>query len=348
MPPENNQKVTPLLCERDVDLVSCNTFAVHAKAKQLWRIESRRDLEAWHQQHTASAFTVLGGGSNVVLAGDVLEPLLLMRIPGRHIEQLNGDEALISAGAGENWHEFVEWTLQQGWNGLENLALIPGTVGASPIQNIGAYGVEMCQRFHALEAFDSCTGCWLTLTAADCNFGYRQSLFKEPEGQRYIITRVTFRLSRKPSLVLDYGDLRNLLTQKGINQPTPLEVCEAVQTIRRQKLPDPAIEPNAGSFFKNPIIDGENFQRFIAQHPNAVYYALPDGHYKLAAGWLIDSRGWKGKQIGPVTVNQRQALVLINHGGNGKDILAAATLIATDIYRYFGITIEMEPRIIGS
>lgn len=348
MPPDNPIDLTPPPCESDVDLLSYNTFAVQAKAKQCWRIESRDALEAWYRQHVASPYIVLGGGSNIVLAGDIADPLLLIRIPGRHIERLNDDEALITAGAGENWHEFVVWTLAQGWCGLENLALIPGTVGASPIQNIGAYGVEMCQFFHTLEAFDMQAGQWITLTASDCHFGYRHSLFKEAQGQRYIVVSVTFKLSRKPALMLDYGDLRNVLEKKGIRQPTAMDVCKAVQDIRRQKLPDPSTEPNAGSFFKNPIIDAESFQHFIEHHPNAVYYTMPDGQYKLAAGWLIDSRGWKGRQLGPVTVNHRQALVLINHGGTGKDILAAAASIADDIRRYFGITIEMEPRVIGA
>lgn len=347
MPPENHLAITSPLCETDIDLLTCNTFAVQAKAKQCWRIESREALEAWHRQYPASPYIVLGGGSNIVLAGDIVEPLLLMRIPGRHIEPLNETEALITAGAGENWHDFVVWTLTQGWCGLENLALIPGTVGASPIQNIGAYGVEMCQHFHALDAFDTQEGRWVTLTAAECQFGYRHSLFKEAQGQRYIIVSVTFILSRKPALVLDYGDLRAVLEKKGIHQPSAMDVCNAVQEIRRQKLPDPAVEPNAGSFFKNPIIDAASFKHFIEQHPKAVYYTMPDGRYKLAAGWLIDSRGWKGRQLGPVVVNHRQALVLINHGGTGKDILAAATCIADDIRRYFGIAIEMEPRVIG-
>lgn len=348
MPPENHITITPPLCEKDVELLSYNTLAVRATAKQCWHIESRDALEAWYQQHPASPYIVLGGGSNVVLAGDIVEPLLLMRIPGRRIEILNDNEALITAGAGENWHDFVVWTLTQGWCGLENLALIPGTVGASPIQNIGAYGVEMCQLFQALDAFDTQSGQWVTLTAADCHFGYRHSLFKEAEGQRYIIVSVSFKLSRKPALVLDYGDLRNVLEKKGVHQPTAMDVCEAVQAIRRQKLPDPSIEPNAGSFFKNPIISASGFKHFIEQHPKAVYYTMHDGQYKLAAGWLIDSRGWKGRQIGPVTVNHRQALVLINHGGTGKDILAAAARIADDIQRYFGVIIEMEPRVIGA
>lgn len=338
----------PPVCQHDVDLTRYNTFAVHAHARQLWALESRGDVEAWCRQHPSSPFVVLGGGSNVVLAGDIEEPLLLNRIRGRQIEPLNDDEALVTAGAGEYWHEFVLWTLAHGLFGLENLALIPGTVGASPIQNIGAYGVEMCQHFHSLDAYDVRSASWVTLNAQQCNFGYRHSLFKEPGGERYIVTDVTFRLSRKPAPVLDYGDLRKQLSQCGITDPTPLDVCEAVQSIRRQKLPDPAVEPNAGSFFKNPVLDADAYQRFSVCHPDAVHFTQADGRVKLAAGWLIDSLGWKGKAFGPVMVNQRQALVLINKGGTGKEILAAAKVIADDVYRHFGVMIEMEPRVIGA
>lgn len=337
----------PPTCQRNVDLFAYNTLAVHASAQQLWVIDTRTSLLEWYQQHQGASFLVLGGGSNIVFAGDVETPVLLNRISGRKIEQVNTIEALITAGAGENWHEFVVWTIQNGWFGLENLALIPGTVGASPIQNIGAYGVEMCQRFQSLEALDTDTGQWITLTAEDCHFGYRHSLFKEAGGGRYIVSSVTFRLSAKPALVLDYGDIRHLLKDRELTDPTPMDVCEAVQYIRRQKLPDPAVEPNAGSFFKNPVLDEKAFALFIAAHPDAIYYALSDGRYKLAAGWLIDKLGWKGKQLGPVTVNQRQALVLINQGGTGMDIIKAAQTIARDVYGHFGVVIEMEPRVVG-
>lgn len=337
----------PLQLIKNCDLFAFNTFAVHARARQMCVIETLTDLSAWHQQCPGAPFVVIGGGSNIVLAGDVGETVLLNRISGRKVEPLNNDEALVSGGAGENWHEFVLWTLSQGLFGLENLALIPGTVGASPIQNIGAYGVEICQRFHSLEAFDVRTGTVVVLKEDDCHFGYRHSVFKEPEGARYIVTQVTFRLSRQPALVLDYGDIRRKLEECGVSDPSPMDVCEAVQAIRREKLPDPSMEPNAGSFFKNPVISADEFQHFIAAHPEAVHYLMPDGSHKIAAGWLIDQQGWKGQSIGPVTVNKRQALVLINHGGTGQDILYAAKVIAQSVREHYGIHIEMEPRVVG-
>lgn len=339
-----------MLIENNIDLAPFNTFAVHANARQTITLENRIDLEEWFCKYRPASekdFVVLGGGSNIVIAGDVTDPVLLNRIMGRQIEILNSDEALITAGAGENWHEFVLWTLSEGWFGLENLALIPGTVGASPIQNIGAYGVEMCQRFHSLEAFDARSGEWRNLSREECRFGYRHSIFKETEGAGYIVVSVTFRLSRIPSLVIDYGDIRTQLNDSNITDPTPIDVCNAVQTIRRQKLPDPTVEPNAGSFFKNPVLNKAQFTAFIARHPKAPHYPQQDGSYKIAAGWLIDQLGWKGKNLGPVVVNQRQALVLINNGGGGRDILAAAEKIAASVYKFFGIQIEMEPRIIG-
>lgn len=337
----------PLCPIGNADLFPFNTFAVHAKARQLFVIESLAALQEWHRQHFESSYVVIGGGSNIVLAGDIACPVLLNRIPGRLVETISEDDALVTGGAGENWHAFVLWTLEQGWYGLENLALIPGTVGASPIQNIGAYGVEICQRFHCLDAFDVETGNVVTLTNAQCHFGYRHSLFKEAEGERYIVLSVTFKLSRKPSLVLDYGDIRRVLAERRIDEPSPVDVCNAVQEIRRDKLPDPALQPNAGSFFKNPVMDAVQFERFISRHADAVHYRMPDGTHKLAAGWLIDQLGWKGKSIGPVTVNERQALVLINHGGNGQDILAAARIIVQSVKDHFGVTIEMEPRVLG-
>lgn len=338
----------PLQLLENCDLSPFNTFAVQARARQMYVIETLADLKEWHDRCPGAPFVVIGGGSNIVLAGDVNEAVLLNHMTGRKIEPLNDDEALVSGGAGENWHEFVLWTLSQGWFGLENLSLIPGTVGASPIQNIGAYGVEICQRFHSLEAFDVLTGAVTVLNTDVCRFGYRHSLFKEPEGARYIVTQVTFRLSRLPRLMLEYGDIRRKLEEQGVNDPSPKDVCEAVQAIRREKLPDPSVEPNAGSFFKNPVISADEFQHFIVAHPNAVHYLMPDGTYKLAAGWLIDQLGWKGRSIGPVTVNQRQALVLINHGGTGQDILHAAEVIAQSVREHYGINIEMEPRIIGA
>lgn len=337
----------PLLSKHNVDLKPFNSLSVAAEAKHVWFIESLSDLQHWQRQNDGTSFVVLGGGSNIVLAGDIAEPVLLMRILGRHIERISEKEALVTAGAGENWHEFVDWTLQKGWFGLENLALIPGTVGASPIQNIGAYGVEMCQRFHSLDALNADTGELVTFTPDDCCFAYRHSVFKESSGERFIVVNVTFRLSGRPELVLDYGEVNKTLAAMNIDKPTPMDVFFAVQTLRREKLPDPLRLPNAGSFFKNPILDADAFSHFIKTNPLAPHYALPEHKFKIAAGWLIDQRGWKGRFIGPVQVNEKQALVLINHGGDGSAILHAANVITEDVYRHFGVAMEIEPRIVG-
>jgi UDP-N-acetylmuramate dehydrogenase len=250
----------------------------------------------------------------------------------------------VRARAGENWHAFVEWTLAQGLGGLENLALIPGTVGASPIQNIGAYGAEVKDVFHSLTAFDFASGTMRTMTAADCRFAYRDSVFKHPEGASLVVLDVVFALPRAWAPNLRYAELAQALLLPGIAAPTPRQVADAVIAIRRRKLPDPADIGNAGSYFKHPVVPRELCARLLERWPNLVHHAQPDGTDKLAAGWLIDQCGWKGKNLGRAGVYPKQALVLVNNGGaTGAEILALARAIQDDVEARFGVRLEPEP-----
>jgi len=261
------------------------------------------------------------------------------------------DAWIVEAGAGERWHDTVAWTLAHGWPGLENLALIPGSVGAAPVQNIGAYGVELKDRFHSLDAVDLVTGRSVTLDAAACRFGYRDSVFKH-EGfgglaGKSVITRVRFRLPRPWQPVLGYLDLDRKRAETGIAEPDAQTIFDWVCAIRRAKLPDPAVIGNAGSFFKNPVVSAEQCRDIIGRDPEIVHYPMPDGSCKLAAGWLIDACGWKGKTVGRAGVYEKQALVLVNRGGaSGAEVVTLARAIQESVYGRFGIRLEPEPVIV--
>ncbi len=343
-----------MLIQKNVPLESCNSFHIVAKANCLTRIASQADIEAlvaqveWRGQ---SRF-VLGGGSNIVLTGDIKSLVLKVEIKGRQLLQENAKAFVVEAGAGENWHDFVTWTLQQGLPGLENMALIPGTVGAAPVQNIGAYGVELQDRFDSLDAVDLETGKLFTLNAAQCAFGYRDSVFKHASSSlglagRALITRVRFMLPKPWKAVLGYADIEKKMLESGISQPSARQIYQWVCDIRRAKLPDPAVIGNAGSFFKNPTVTPEQCADIIARDPKIVYYHLADGSIKLAAGWLIDACGWKGKSVGNAGVYEKQALVLVNRGGaTGGEVMTLAKAIQTSVYERFGIRLEPEPIIV--
>ena len=343
-----------MLVEKNVPLQACNTFHIVARAHALVRITSEADVQAvlaspeWGQ---APPF-VLGGGSNIVLTGDVKPLVLKVEIAGRRVVVDTAKATVVEAGAGENWHEFVAWTLAQGYPGLENMALIPGTVGASPVQNVGAYGVELQDRFESLDAIDLHTGKTFTLNAAQCGFGYRDSVFKhasQPLGLagRALITRVRFALPKPWRPVLGYADLDKKMAQTGVTQPTAQQIFDWVCEIRRAKLPDPAQLGNAGSFFKNPTVSPEQCEDIIAREPKIVHYHLADGSVKLAAGWLIEACGWKGKTVGQAGVYERQALVLVNRGGaTGGEVMTLARAIQTSVYERFGIRLEPEPVVV--
>ena len=339
--------MTPAIDEA-VSLKPWNTFGVDARAARFTEVADDAGLIAALAYATAQRLPVhlLGGGSNILLLGDVPGLVIRMASRGRRLLETQGSRVMVEAEAGEPWHEFVCWTLAQGLGGMENLSLIPGTVGAAPMQNVGAYGVEVKDVFAGLTALDRHTGELQDFTLADCRFGYRDSLFKQQQG-RWVILRVRFWLDREAPLHLEYGPVRNRLAEQGITVPTPKAVSEAICQIRREKLPDPAVLGNAGSFFKNPVVPQALAQALTQQWPGMVSYPQPDGQVKLAAGWLIEQAGWKGHRRGDAGVHKDQALVLVNHGAaTGAQIMALARDIQADIHARFGVTLEMEPNLL--
>ena len=349
--------------ERNVPLQSYNTFGIVARAHRLVRVASVDDARAVlaDPDVAGAAKFVLGGGSNIVLTGDVRPVVLKVEVPGRRLVEETDRCWVVEAGAGENWHETVAWTIAHGFPGLENLALIPGTVGGSPVQNIGAYGVELQDRFHSLDAIDLQTGNEFSLNAAQCAFGYRDSVFKHaaaaPGGfglaGRALILRVRFLLPKPWKPELGYLDLERRRAEEGVEHPTPQQVFDWVCAIRRAKLPDWRVVGNAGSFFKNPTVSPEQCADIIAREPRIVHYPMADGSVKLAAGWLIDACGWKGKSVGSAGVYEKQALVLVNRGGadpssaaTGGEVMTLAKAIQTSVYERFGILLEPEPVVV--
>jgi UDP-N-acetylmuramate dehydrogenase len=352
-----------MLVEKNVPLQSFNTFGIVAKALSLVRLQSVADIDALLADATLKAAPkfILGGGSNIVLTGDVKPLVLKNEILGKRLVSQTAKAWIVEAGAGENWHDLVTWTLESGYPGLENLALIPGSVGASPVQNIGAYGVELQDRFESLDAVDLTSGQRFTLNAAQCAFGYRDSVFKHASNHasrpgfgladKALITHVRFALPKNWKPVLGYADIEKKRLQANIEQPTAQQIYDWVCEIRRAKLPDWRVLGNAGSFFKNPTVSAEQCADIIEREPKIVHYVLADGSVKLAAGWLIDACGWKGKHIGNAGVYERQALVLVNRGGSanpvtGGEVMTLAKSIQTSVYERFGILLEHEPVVV--
>jgi UDP-N-acetylmuramate dehydrogenase len=344
---------TVLRIEQRAPLREHNTFGLPAVAQTLVRVTSDADVRRVvdHPEYGRAPKFILGGGSNVVLTKDVAAVVLKVEIMGRRLVAERPDAWIVEAGAGENWHDFVAWSLAQGLPGLENLALIPGSVGAAPVQNIGAYGVELAERFESLDGVDLVTGRGVTLDRGMCRFGYRDSVFKHADfgglAGKTLITRVRFRLPRPWQAVLGYLDLERKIAETGNGAPDADTVFGWVSAIRRSKLPDPATIGNAGSFFKNPVVSAEQCRDIIGRDPEIVHYPLPDGSVKLAAGWLIDACGWKGKSVGRAAVYEKQALVLVNRGGaSGAEVVTLARAIQESVYGRFGIRLEPEPVIL--
>ncbi len=333
----------------DFPLRELNTFGIVASARSYLAIRSVADLQAVRANPALAGMPrlVLGGGSNLLLTRDFDGLVLHMTSTGIAIDGEDQRFHYVTAQAGENWHAFVQWTLANGCPGLENLSLIPGTVGASPIQNIGAYGSELAEYVDSVTAFDFTTGDTFALDAAACRFAYRDSVFKHELKDRVVICSVRFRLPRQWQPNLRYAELAAELAAQGIAQPTPQQVSDAVIAIRRRKLPDPTQIGNAGSFFKNPVVSAAKRNELLAQHPALVSYPQVDGSYKLAAGWLIDQCGWKGKSLGAAGVHDRQALVLVNRGrATGGEVLALASQIQSDVAMRFGVDLSPEPLIV--
>ncbi len=331
----------------DASLKPFNSFGVDVRARLF--AEAHNDDEVREAlQYCAERelpLLVIGGGSNVLLTQDVQALVLRMATRGIRVIEDSGQRVVVEAEAGEIWHAFVLWTLAQGFAGLENLSLIPGTVGAAPMQNIGAYGVEIKDVFAGLTALDRQTGQLRDFTLEECNFGYRDSVFKQHPG-RWLILRVRFALSRAARLHLEYGPVRQRLSEQGIHQPTATDVSRAISSIRSEKLPDPAVLGNAGSFFKNPVVSSALAAELKLTHPNLVGYPQADGQVKLAAGWLIETAGWKGFREEDAGVHRLQSLVLVNYGAaTGVQLLSLAQRIQEDIARRFNVQLEMEPNL---
>jgi UDP-N-acetylmuramate dehydrogenase len=335
--------------EHRVNLRRMNSFGLPAVARRLVRITSDADVRRLLDDPALGRLPrlVIGGGSNLVLSRDPPGVVVRVEVPGRRLVETRADAWIVEAGAGENWHDLVQWTLDQGLPGLENLALIPGTVGAAPVQNIGAYGVELKDRFESLDAVDLVTGRGVTLDAASCRFGYRDSVFKQALAGKSLIVRVRFRLPRPWQPVLGYLELERRMAETGVTAPDAAMIFDWVCDIRRSKLPDPALLGNAGSFFKNPVVTPEQCRDIIGRDPHVVHYPMPDGNFKLAAAWLIDACGWKGKSVGRAGVYDKQALVLVNRGGaSGAEVVTLARAIQESVYGRFGIRLEPEPVIL--
>lgn len=337
---------TVRLAAQGHDLTSCNTLALVSQAPVLRRLRSAEELpELLDGLPPGRPLFVLGGGSNIVLAPVVRSPVIKVETRGRRLLEETSRHRIVEVAAGESWHALVAWCVEQGWGGLENLALIPGTVGAAPVQNIGAYGVELDQRLHSLVAWDLQTRTRLELGPADCGFSYRDSLFKQAGPGRWLITQVRLCLPKVWEPVLHYPDLRDWPGLADAAEASgPGAVFAAVCAVRRRKLPDPERLPNAGSFFKNPVVDDAHYRRIRARWPDVVAYAQPDGFWKLAAGWMIERSGWKGRRLGPVGMHQHQALVLVNHGrATADDVMALAGRIRADVAQRFDVELEQEP-----
>jgi UDP-N-acetylmuramate dehydrogenase len=350
-----------MILQADAPLQAYNTFGIAAKAAVLAHVTSVDDV---HELLARDDFgrtpkLVLGGGSNLVFTRDVDAVVMKMEIGGLAVVDETPDDWVVQAGSGVDWHELVRWTVTQGYPGLENMALIPGSVGASPVQNIGAYGVELQNRFHSLDAVDLRSGQGFTLQPDQCGFGYRDSVFKHVPSASggmglkgaAVITQVRFALPKRWRSETAYQDLQRKVDETGITQPSAQQVFDWVVDIRTAKLPDPRDVGNAGGFFKNPTVTAEQCDDIIGRDPRVVHYPLGDGRIKLAAGWLIDACGWKGKSIGRAGVYEKQALVLVNRGTReepvtGGEVMTLARAIQTSVYERFGILLEPEPEVI--
>lgn len=332
----------------DFNLQTLNTLAVPAKARYYVAVNHEDDLLAVVKKvnNENLPLLVLGGGSNIVLRDDYPGLVLHMRLLGKELVNENDKFIWLKVSAGENWHALVEYCLQYHYWGLENLSLIPGSVGAAPIQNIGAYGVELKDVFEELTAIDIRSGLPVTFTRDACEFGYRDSVFKGRCKDQYIITSVTFKLTKTPNLQLSYPALGEALASIETNAITPQQVSAVVCDIRRSKLPDPEKIPNVGSFFKNPVISLTQYDDLKLRYPDLVGYPVDEQQIKIAAGWLIDRGGWKGYEDGAVAVHDRQALVLTNQGhAKGDQVMRLAKKIQASVLEIYGITLETEPRV---
>ena len=329
-------------------LKNYNTFGIEAKAKQFVDVRNTSELKSILEQFASEKKFILGGGSNMLLTQDINALVIHVDLKGKKIINEDDDFVWIESQAGENWHEFVLWTLDQNFGGLENMSLIPGNVGTTPIQNIGAYGTEIKDTFVSCEAITIENLETKSFTKEECRFGYRESIFKNEVKDHYVITSVVFKLTKRNHKInTSYGDILGELEKNNITTPTLKEVSNAVIAIRQSKLPDPKELGNSGSFFKNPILLKSNFEQIHQQFPEMKYYEVSETEVKVPAGWLIEQAGFKGKRFGDAGIHKNQALVLVNYGNaTGQEILAVSKNIQDTVFNTFGIHIEAEVNVI--
>ena len=330
----------------DYSLLKHNTFGIDAECKRFVEYASAEEAVNVVRRLTAP-FIIIGGGSNLLLTGDYAGTVVRSGIRGCEVVADDGEQVLVRVGSGEEWDSMVAHFVEKGWHGAENLSLIPGDVGASAVQNIGAYGMEVCQLIERVEAVAIGTGERVCLSAADCRYGYRQSRFKGEWHNRFLITHVTYHLSRRFVPRLDYGNVKQELERRGIGRPTAAQLREAIVAIRREKLPDPKVEGNAGSFFMNPVVTREKYEALLAAYPQMPHYYVDAGHEKIPAGWMIDQCGWKGRTVGHAGVHSKQALVLVNRGGvTGQEVVDLCRQIQADVSSRFGIDLTPEVNVV--
>ncbi len=325
-------------------LKSYNTFGIDVKAKEFTSVSSLSELQSVLEKYKHEEIFVLGGGSNMLLTQDIQKPVVHINLKGIQIVKQDENHVWVKAQAGENWHQFVLWTLENDFGGIENLSLIPGNIGSAPIQNIGAYGVELKDVFDSCKAINIRNQEVNTFTLTECKFGYRESVFKNSEKGKYIILSVTLKLTKKDHKIsTSYGVISNELQKMEITNPTIQDISKAVISIRKSKLPDPKEIGNSGSFFKNPVVSRKIFEKVQKQYPEMPFYEVSENEIKIPAGWLIETAGFKGKRFGDAGVHQKQALVLVNYGNaTGKEIYDLAKTIQKTILDLFEIEIEME------
>lgn len=334
--------------QTNVDLSPYNTLNIKAHAKKFLSVSSSEEVRLLCSQSVSDPIFILGGGSNILFRNSFEGLIIHIGIKGRELVKEDDEHVWLQIGAGENWHETVLYCVEKGWGGIENLSLIPGTVGAAPIQNIGAYGVELEQVFEQLEAVDIATGKERNFSKEECRFGYRESVFKNELKGDYIITNVTLKLDKHHKVNTSYGAIQNLLDEKGIADPTIRDISDVVIEIRNSKLPNPDDLGNAGSFFKNPIVSRQKFEHLSSTYPQIPGYELNKIEVKVPAGWLIDQAGWKGRVVGNAGTYQQQALVIVNHGGaTGKEIWELAEKIRSSVKDQFGIELVPEVNIVS-
>lgn len=333
----------------DYSLLAHNTFGIEARCHRFLEyasIDEARQVADWLRD-SREPFLMVGAGSNLLLTGDYEGTVVHSAIRGITLKETPKGDVLLCCGSGETWDDVVNWTVQMGFADLVNLSLIPGEVGASAVQNIGAYGAEAGQFVSEVQAVSLDTSAVVRLSGGDCHYGYRDSRFKHEWKNRYLVTHVTYRLNRQSPLRLDYGNIRSELERRNVAEPTASELRQVIIDIRRQKLPDPKETGNAGSFFMNPVVERAVFDALLARYPQMPHYEVDADHVKIPAAWLIDQCGWKGRSLGRAGVHDRQALVLVNRGGaTGADIVSLCQTIQADVYQRFGIELKPEVNIV--